>query len=220
MLAALANAVLIYVAVGGVAWEAIERIGAPPAVDSGLVMLVAGVGVVINGVSALLFARGREGDANLRGAFLHLVADAAVSVGVVLAGLAMYVTDSAWIDPVVSLAIAGVLVVSAWGLLRDALAMAMDAVPAHIDPERVRAFLEGQASITAVHDLHIWPMSTTEVAMTAHLEVADGHDPRLCPALCEALRERFAIDHATVQLGNRGGRRLPPGPPRGALSRS
>ena len=206
ILAALANALLIFAAIGGVAIEALRRLAAPSPVEGATVLVVAAIGVVINAVSALLFMRGRERDANIRGAFLHLVADALVSVGVVVAGVVILATGWVWVDPVISLVVSLALVRSTWRLLRDALNMAMDAVPDHVDPEAVRRLLTSPEEVVALHDLHIWAVSTTETALTAHLvvrEPAAGDERRrseLLSELCRALRERFAIDHATLQL--------------------
>ena len=155
----------------------------------------------MNGVTAALFASGRKGDLNIRGAFLHMVADAAVSAGVVVAALAILYTGWLWLDPLASLAIVGVIVWGTWSLLRDSLAMSVDAVPASIDPQAVRSYLTSCAGVTAVHDLHIWPLSTTESALTAHLVFPGGHpgDEFLAVAASE-LRQRFGIGHTTLQI--------------------
>ena len=169
ILAALFNAMLLLVAVGAIAWEAVLRLFHPEPVASGTVMIVAAVGIVVNGVTAALFASGRKGDLNIRGAFLHMVADAAVSAGVVVAALIILYTGWLWLDPLASLVIVGVIVWGTWSLPRDSLAMSVDAVPASIDPQAVRNYLASCAGVVAVHDLHIWPLSTTESALTAHL---------------------------------------------------
>jgi cobalt-zinc-cadmium efflux system protein len=169
VLAALANAVVLLAAVGAVAWEAVGRFGAPSEPHGTTMMWVASAGVVINGVSALFFRKGSEGDANIRGAFLHLVADAAVSAGVVVAGVVLWRTGWKWVDPVTSLLVSAIVLVGTWGLLRHALHLAMDGVPRNIALEEVRAFLLGLPKVNAVHDLHVWAMSTTEIALTAHL---------------------------------------------------
>jgi cobalt-zinc-cadmium efflux system protein len=201
ILAALFNAVLLLLAVGAIAWEAVLRLLHPEPVASGIVMIVAAVGIVINGVTAALFASGRKGDLNIRGAFLHMLADAAVSAGVVVAGLVILYTGWLWLDPLASLVIVGVIVWGTWSLLRDSLAMSVDAVPASIDPQAVRNYLTSCAGVAAVHDLHIWPLSTTENALTAHLVCPGGHpgDEFLAVAASE-LKQRFGIGHATLQI--------------------
>jgi cobalt-zinc-cadmium efflux system protein len=201
ILAALVNAALLLVAVGAIAWEAVLRLFHPEPVASGTVMIVAAVGIFVNGVTAWLFASGRKGDLNIRGAFLHMVADAAVSAGVVVAGLAMLYIGWLWLDPVTSLVIVGVIVWGTWSLLRDSLAMSVDAVPALIDPKAVRSYLSSCPGVAAVHDLHIWPLSTTENALTAHLVLPGGHpgDEFLLKAATE-LRQRFGIGHTTLQI--------------------
>jgi cobalt-zinc-cadmium efflux system protein len=201
ILAAVLNAMLLLVAVGAIAWEAVLRLFHPEPVASGTVMIVAAVGIVVNGVTASLFASGRKGDLNIRGAFLHMIADAAVSAGVVVAGMIMLYTGWLWLDPLTSLVIVGVIVWGTWSLLRDSLAMSVDAVPASIDPQAVRSYLSSCAGVTAVHDLHIWPLSTTENALTAHLVFPGGHpgDEFLLMAATE-LRRRFGIGHTTLQI--------------------
>src|SRR5262245_282052 len=201
ILAALFNAVLLLVAVGAIAWEAVLRLFHPEPVASGAVMIVASVGIVVNGVTAWLFASGRKSDLNIRGAFLHMVADAAVSAGVVVAALLILFTGWFWLDPLTSLVIVGVIVWGTWGLLRDSLAMSVAAVPASIDPQAVRNYLSSCAGVAAVHDLHIWPLSTTESALTAHLVLPGGHpgDEFLLKAATE-LRQRFGIGHTTLQI--------------------
>jgi cobalt-zinc-cadmium efflux system protein len=201
ILAALFNAVLLLVAVGAIALEAIQRLLHPEPVAEVTVMVVAAIGIVINGLTAWLFASGRKGDLNIRGAFLHMVADAAVSAGVVVAAFVILLTGWLWLDPLTSLVIVGVIVWGTWSLLRDSLAMSVSAVPGHIDPQAVRRYLESCAGVSAVHDLHIWPMSTTETALTAHLVVPGGHpgDEFLAIAATE-LGHRFGIGHATLQI--------------------
>jgi cobalt-zinc-cadmium efflux system protein len=201
ILAAVFNAVLLLVAVGAIAWEAALRLFHPEPVASGTVMIVAAVGIVVNGVTAWLFASGRKGDLNIRGAFLHMIADAAVSAGVVGAALLILFTGWFWLDPLTSLVIVGVVVWGTWGLLRDSLAMSVDAVPASVDPQAVRSYLSSCAGVAAVHDLHIWPLSTTESALTAHLVFPSGHpgDEFLLKAATE-LRQRFGIGHTTLQI--------------------
>ncbi len=201
ILAALANALLLLVAVGAITLEAIDRLGHPPHVAGGTVMLVASAGILVNSATAMLFARGRRGDINLRGAYLHMAADAAVSAGVVAAGGLILLTGNAWIDPAISLLIVGVILWSTWGLLRDSLVMALQAVPPGIDPEAVERALAALPGVVRVHDLHIWPMSTTEAALTAHLVIPEGHpgDTFLID-LQHRLAHDFRIDHTTVQI--------------------
>ena len=201
IVAALFNAVLLLVAVGAIAWEAILRLFHPEPVASGTVMIVAAVGIVINGATAWLFASGRKGDLNIRGAFLHMVADAAVSAGVVVAAAVILMTGWLWLDPLTSLVVVGLIVWGTWGLMRDSLAMSVSAVPAAIDPQAVRRYLESRPGVAAVHDLHIWPMSTTETALTAHLVLPAGHpgDEFLMQATTE-LKRRFGIGHTTLQI--------------------
>ena len=201
ILAALFNAVILLIAVGGIGWEALRRFAEPEPVAGMTVVIVAAIGIAINGATALLFMSGRHGDLNIRGAFLHMAADAAISAGVVVAGLAIMATGFAWIDPVVSLAIAAIIVWGTWGLLRDSLTMSLQAVPASIDPQAVRAYLGRLPGVATIHDLHIWPMSTTETALTCHLVLPAGHpgDGFLVTVAAE-LHERFRIGHATIQI--------------------
>jgi cobalt-zinc-cadmium efflux system protein len=169
ILAALLNAALLLIAIGAIAWEAVQRLARPEPVAGGTIMAVAAAGVVVNAATALLFLSGRTSDLNVRGAFLHMVADAGVSVGVVLAGLGMRLTGWLWLDPTASLAVVAVIAVGTWGLLRESADLALDAVPEGIDPAAVRDYLRGLPGITELHDLHIWAMSTTETALTVHL---------------------------------------------------
>lgn len=207
VLAALANAVLLLAAVGAVAWEAIGRFDAPRAPHGPVMMWVAAAGVAVNGISALLFHKGSEHDVNIRGAFVHLVADAAVSAGVVVAGALVWRTGAAWIDPVTSLLVSAVVLYGTWSLLRDALHLAMDGVPRGIDLEEVRTFLQGLPEVESVHDLHVWAMSTTEVALTAHFVMPwPDCEPSFFGKLEHELEERFGISHVTVQLDGASGR--------------
>ena len=201
ILAALANAAFLLVAVGGITWEAVRRFGDPHPVQGGTVIWVAAVGIIINLGTALLFMSGRKGDLNIKGAFLHMAADAAVSAGVVVAGIAILFTGWHWLDPVTSLVINAVIVWGTWGLLRDATNLALDAVPAGIDTEAVKRHLSGLPGVMAVHDLHIWALSTTETALTVHLVKPDaGLDDGLLARTCEELHEKFGIGHSTIQL--------------------
>ena len=198
--AALANAVLLLVACGAILWEAVHRLQAPEPVAGPTVILVAGIGVVINTLSALLFLRG-HGDANVRGAFLHMAADAAVSVGVVVAGVAIAATGRLWIDPLVSIVIAAVIVAGSWGLFRERVDLALDAVPRGVDPREITASLAAVAGVVEVHDLHVWAASTSEVSLTAHLVAADTADrDAVLAAALQVLRDHFHVAHATLQV--------------------
>jgi len=201
ILAAMANAALLLVALGAISVETIRRLFAPEPVDPGPIMIVAAIGIVINAATAMLFMRGRKGDLNIRGAYLHMVADAAVSAGVVVAGLLIWLTGVAWIDPLTSLVIVAIIAVGTWGLLKDSVKMALLAVPDGIDEAAVRAVLAGFPGVTGVHDLHIWPMSTTETALTAHLIVPGEHPgDAFLHDVCQRLHDRFGIEHATIQI--------------------
>jgi len=201
VLAALGNAVLLLMACGAIAWEALGRFMSPPPVAGAMVMWVAGAGIVVNGLSAWLLHAGQDEDMNMRGAFLHMLADAAVSVGVVIAGLVIMRTGWEWVDPAVSLAVVVVILWSGWGLMRDALHLSLDGVPANLDTDSIRGFLQGHGGVTEVHDLHVWALSTTSVALTAHLVVPAGDaSGSLLAELTAGLKERFRIDHATLQI--------------------
>lgn len=204
ILASLTNAVVLLVSVGAIAVEAVQRlaVGVPSGQVGGkMVMLVAAAGIVVNGVTAWLFARGRKGDLNVRAAFLHMAADAAVSAGVVVAGFVILLTGWAWLDPLVSLGIAALILVSTWGLLRDSVNLALDKVPEGVNAEKVRAYLAALPGVTEVHDLHIWGLSTTETALTAHLvRPGWGTDDALLRRACNELRDRFGVGHATFQV--------------------
>jgi len=201
ILAALANAALLLVITGGIAWEAILRFRHPAPVDAPVVIWVAAFGIAINTATALLFLSGRKHDLNLRGAYLHMAADAAVSLGVALAGALTLATGWVWLDPVISLAIVAVILAGTWGLLRDATRLALHAVPEGVDPARVRQFLQQQPGVVEVHDLHIWGMSTTETAMTAHLVMPQGHPgDAFLAELAQRMDHDFGIAHATLQV--------------------
>jgi cobalt-zinc-cadmium efflux system protein len=201
ILAALFNAVFLLVAVGAIGWQAILRLFDPESVAGVTVMVVATIGIAINGITAWLFASGRKGDLNIRGAYLHMVADAAVSAGVVLAGLVILCTGWTWLDPVTSLLISALIVWGTWGLLRDSTAMSLNAVPRGIDPAAVRGYLEQCSGVSQVHDLHIWPMSTTEIALTCHMVIPAGPpgDAYLMD-VAHRLKRNFGIEHATIQV--------------------
>lgn len=201
ILAALGNAAFLLVALGAILVETIRRLIEPEPVAGGPVMIVAAIGIVINTATALMFMRGRRHDINIRGAYLHMAADAAVSAGVVVAGLLITLTGAQWIDPVTSLVIVGVIAAGTWGLLKDSLRMGLHAVPPGIDEQKVRRFLTGLNGVEAVHDLHIWPMSTTETALTAHLVMPGGHPgDNFLHQLAHELEHDFGIGHATVQV--------------------
>jgi cobalt-zinc-cadmium efflux system protein len=201
ILSALINAVLLLVATGAIALEAFRRLAEPEPVAGATVMIVAGAGIVINGFSAWLLMQGNKGDLNVRGAFLHLVADALVSVGVVVAGGIIILTGWSWIDPLASLLIAVVIVWGTWNLLRESFQLSMNAVPKGIMLGDVRQHLQSLPHVTAVHDLHVWAMSTTENALTAHLVMDNGHPgDKFLEGLSHDLDRRFKIQHATVQI--------------------
>ncbi len=201
ILAALGNAALLFVAVGGIAWEAVRRFANPAPVESGIVMAVAAVGIVINTITALMFMRGSHNDLNLRGAFLHMAADALVSLGVVIAGLMILMTNWLWLDPVTSLIIVAVIIWGTWGLAKESLDLALDAVPQGINPTTVRQYLLALPGVNDVHDLHIWALSTTEPALTAHLVVEDTKENNaLITKVQRDLHDKFGIEHTTLQL--------------------
>jgi cobalt-zinc-cadmium efflux system protein len=201
ILAALGNAVFLLVGTGGVGWEAIRRLGSPGDVDARTVMIVAGGAAAINGASALLFSKGRHKDLNLQSAFLHLAGDAAIAAGVVLSGLIVWKTGWTVLDPITSLVVSALVLLSTWALLKASLNLALDAVPAGIDPEEVRAYLSDLPGVTEVHDLHIWAMSTTENALTAHLVMPEpGGNATFLGDACKVLSERFHIEHSTLQV--------------------
>ena len=201
ILAALANAGLLLVALGAILFETIDRLFDPAPVEGWTMIAVAGVGILVNGATALLFASGRKHDINIRGAFMHMAADALVSVGVVVAGVAILLTGALLIDPLTSLVIVMVIALGTWGLLRDSVKLALLAVPDSIDEPAVRAYLSGLPGVAAVHDLHIWPMSTTETALTAHLVMPGGQPgDAFLHEIAHELEHRFHIGHATVQV--------------------
>ena len=206
ILAALTNAVILLVAMGGIAWEAVQRMSDPLPVAGKTIIIVAAIGVVINTATALLFLSGRKQDLNIRGAFMHMAADAGVSAGVVLAGVVILSTGWLWVDPAVSLVITAIILAGTWGLLRDSFNLALDAVPAGIDPEAVKTYLSDLPGVKGVHDLHIWAMSTSETALTAHLLKPDASDDdTLIEQAGRQLQERFGIAHITIQWERRPG---------------
>lgn len=201
ILAALFNAVILLIAVGAITVEAIRKFIEPEPVAGNVIMIVAGIGVVINTITALLFVSGRNKDLNIKGAFLHMAADAAVSLGVVLAGLAISTTHLYWIDPVISLVIVVVITIGTWGLLKESFFLSMDAVPKNINYDSVEKYLSSVEGVKEVHDLHIWAMSTTEIALTAHLvmHVIPENDS-IMKRICAELHDRFGIEHTTIQI--------------------
>lgn len=201
ILAAFINALLLLVAMGSLAWEAVHRLQSPTPIEGVTIMVVAGVGIVINTATALLFMRGSETDLNIRGAFLHMAADALVSAGVVVAGgLALWFGWN-WLDPVVSLIIAAVIVVGSWSLFKQSAHLLFDGVPEGVDLHAVQALLEGLPGVARVHDLHVWAMGTSEIAMTAHLVMPEGHaDDAFLQSATEQLHDHFEIEHATIQV--------------------
>ena len=201
ILAALANAIILLVVTGGIAWEAVRRISHPPPVASTVVIWVAAAGILVNGVTALLFASGRPRDLNLRSAFVHMAADTLVTAAVVGAGIAIWLTGWLWIDPATSLVVSAVIVIGTWGVVRSAIALALDAVPEGVDAAAVRALLLEIPGVIGLHDLHIWGMSTTETALTCHLVIPGGHPgDGVLNGIAQQLHHRFGIQHATIQI--------------------
>ncbi len=205
VLAAFLNALILLVAIGAIIWEAFGRLTNPQPIPGGTVMLVAGIGVVINTATALLFFSGRKEDLNIKGAFLHMAADAAISFGVVLVGLVLMVTDLYWLDPLVSIVIALIIFWGTWGLLKDSVNMALDAVPDNIDKQGIEDYLKSLDEVLSFHDLHIWAMSTTETALTVHIVTGSDIDQdRFIRQVCDVLSDRFSIQHTTIQIEHAG----------------
>ena len=201
ILAAFFNSILLMIAVGAITIEAVRKIISPEPVQGDIMMIVAGIGVLINTITAFLFMKGREKDLNIKGAFLHMAADAAVSLGVVLAGLIILSTGWLWVDPAISLGIVLVITIGTWGLLKDSFQLSMDAVPKGIDLKEVGKYLKGIDGVEEVHDLHIWAMSTTETALTAHLVIPNvAKDDFFLKKICGELHHRFGIEHSTIQI--------------------
>ncbi len=201
ILAAFVNALLLLVAMGSLAWEALHRLHSPQPIQGVTIMVVAGIGIVVNTATALLFMRGRESDLNVRGAFLHMAADALVSAGVVVAGGLALAFGWNWLDPVVSLVIAAVIVVGTWNLFKQSLHLLFDGVPDGVDLHAVQVLLEALPGVARVHDLHVWAMGTSEIAMTAHLVMPEGHaDDAFLRHATEQLHDRFEIEHVTLQV--------------------
>lgn len=200
ILVSILNAVLLFGAVAIIAWESLRKFKNPDPVEGTLMMLVAGVGVIINTITALLFYKGQHTDLNIRGAFLHMAADAAISLGVVIAGLMINLTGLYWIDPVVSMIIVAVIFWGTWHLFADSVNLALDAVPKHISIDEVKNHLLSKTGVKAVSDLHIWAVSTTQVALTAHLIIPDGTDSDFIAELNKEMKEKFNIVHTTFQI--------------------
>ena len=201
ILAAFLNALLLLVATALIAFEAIRRLSDHAPVAGRTVMIVAGVGILVNGITALLFMSGRKGDLNVKAAFLHMAADAGLAAGVVVAGFLIVLTGKVWIDPLVSLIIVVVIAIGTWGLLRDSVNMSLQAAPPGLNPDEIGVFLRGQDGVQTIHDLHVWPMSTTETALTVHLLVPGGYPgDAYTTHIAAALKEKFGIGHATIQI--------------------
>ena len=201
ILAALANAIILLVVTGGIAWEAVRRISHPVPVASGIVIWVAAAGILVNGVTALLFASGRPRDLNLKSAYLHMAADTLVTAAVVAVGIAIRLTGWFWLDPAVSLFVSAVIVLGTWGLVKSAIGLALNAVPEGVDAAAVRAHLLTAPGVIGLHDLHIWGMSTTETALTCHLVMPGGHPgDAMLNGIAQQLHYRFGIHHATIQI--------------------
>lgn len=199
--AALANAMFLLVACGAIAWEAIHRFSQTPVIAGDVVMTVAGIGIVINGLSAWLFAKGSKGDLNLRAVYLHMLTDAILSLGVVLVGVAMMFKNWYWLDPSMSLLIVAVILVSTWHLLRDSVRLALNAVPANIDAAKIDAYLRQLQGVSDIHDLHIWGMSTTESALTVHLVIPAGYPSDMfIDEVTRTLKNDYSIQHSTLQI--------------------
>jgi len=203
IMASLVSAVLLLLALGGIAWEAVERLYTPEAVNGKIIIVVAAIGVLINTATALLFVKGQKHDLNIRAAYLHMAADAAISLGVVVAGIAIMITGWLWLDPVISLFIVLVILIGTWGLLRDSIDLSIDAVPQGIDVQHIKDYLTGLNNVTEIHDLHIWAISTTETALTVHLVTThELIDNCFLEKIQEHLHHHCNITHATIQIEN------------------
>lgn len=200
ILAAILNTILLLVAVGIILWETLRRIGKPQSIDSDSVIIIAAIGIVVNGITALLFRKGKKHDLNIRSAFLHFIADTLVSLGVVIAGVIMLLTGVTWVDSVVSLIIVAIILYGSYHLLIDSVSLALDAVPGDIDSDQVREYLTGIPGVTGIHDLHIWALSTRDAALTVHLETSIQTDIEFISAIQQGLRDRFHIEHSTIQV--------------------
>ena len=203
IMASLLSAVLLLVALGGIAWESIERLSSPQPVDGVIIIAVAAIGVVINTATALLFVKGQKHDLNIRAAYLHMAADAAISLGVVIAGIAIIITGWLWLDPLISLFIVGVILLSTWHLLKDSIDLSIDAVPQGIDVSDIKSYLSGLKNVSDIHDLHVWALSTTETALTVHLVTThESIDNCFLQEVQEYLHQHFNIAHTTIQIEN------------------
>ncbi len=203
ILAALVNAVVLLIAVGGIAWEAVQRIANPTPIADLTVMVVAAIGILVNGLTAWLFMSGQKEDLNIRGAFMHMASDAVLSLGVVIAATVIRFTGWSWLDPAMSLVLVAVITVGTWGLLREATNLALDGVPDGVDAHKVESYLATLPGVNNVHDLHIWGMSTTETALTVHLVKSEARiDDAFLSHVCSTLHDDFGIEHATLQLEN------------------
>ena len=200
VLAALANALVLVIACGGLLWEASSRLFAPEPTQPLLIMAVAAAGVAINGATAMLFLAGRKEDVNVRGAYLHMLADAGVSAAVIVAGALIYFTGMNWIDPAISVVVVLLILWGTWGLLKESLDLSLDAAPAHIDVAKVRDYLAAQPGVTAVHDLHVWAMGATKPALTAHLVRPEGGDDAFLAKVADGITHKFGISHVTLQI--------------------
>lgn len=203
ILVSILNAILLFAAVIAIGWDAFGKLQNPQPVSGKQIIIVAAIGVVINTFTALLFMKGQKHDLNIRGAFLHMAADAAVSLGVVVSGLLILLTGKNWIDPVMSFIIIAVILWGTWNLFSDSVNLALDAVPKNIDVEKVRRFIESKNGVENLHDLHIWAMSTTQIALTAHLVMPDGNDDNFITMLQNELKSKFNIEHTTFQIENK-----------------
>lgn len=208
ILVSILNALLLFGAVAAIGWDAFSKLKAPQPVAGTQVIIVAAIGVVINTITALLFIKGQKEDLNIRGAFLHMAADAAVSLGVVIAGILILVTGNYWIDPIMSFIIIAVILYGTIRLFSDAVNLALDAVPKNIDLEAVKQFIEKEEGVESIHDLHIWAMSTTQIALTAHLVMPGGSNDRFIRELNNELEKTFNIGHTTFQIENENLQRL------------
>lgn len=203
IMASLFSAVLLFVALGGIAWESLERLTSPQPVNGVIIISVAAIGVVINTATALLFVKDQKHDLNIRAAYLHMAADAAISLGVVIAGIAIMLTGWIWLDPAISLAIAVVILLSTWQLLKDSVDLSIDAVPQGIDVHHIKSYLTGLENVSDIHDLHVWALSTTETALTVHLVTeSELIDNCFLQEIQEHLHHHFNISHTTIQVEN------------------
>lgn len=201
ILSSFLNALILYIAVGAIIVESIRKFINPEPVQGGMMMIVAAIGIIINAATALLFMKDRNKDINIKGAFLHMAADAGVSLGVVIAGLLITLSGWIWIDPIVGIAIAIVISIGTWGLLRESFNLSMDAVPSQIDIDEVRTFLHSIDGVENLHDLHIWSMSTTEIALSTHIVVKNNdYNSRILQEICQGLSHKFNINHPTIQI--------------------